>query len=132
MSVVIIIARVLFGLLGALQLYLGGMSVLRGLSVIPGTFPGGPTAALIFGGVAAAIGALLVYANLRNVRLALFVDGGIAILMGGVWFLQGLNMFPGQSFMNGDIKWTAIGGLLALAGAGLIYLGVRRPASTTR
>ena len=128
MNIVIIIARVLFGLLGALLLFVGGSSLLHGLNILPGPTPGGPTAALIFGAVAAVIGALLVFANLRNVRLALFVDGAVAILMGGVWFLQGLSMFPGQSFMNGDLKWTAIGAVLALAGVGLIVTGVRRQA----
>jgi hypothetical protein len=127
MNIVIIAARVLFGLLGALLVFGGGRAILLGLHVLPGPTMGGPTAALIFGAVFAAIGALLVYANLRSVRLALFLDGAVAILMGGVWFLQGLSMFPGQSFMNGDIKWTVIGGIFALAGVGLIFAGVRRP-----
>jgi hypothetical protein len=126
MNIVIIIARVLFGLLGAVQLFFGGMAILRGLNILHGPSAGGPTASLIFGLIATAIGAVLVYVNLRHFRAALFLDGALAILMGGVWFLQGLRMFPGQSFMNGDIKWTVIGGILALAGVGLIVAGARR------
>jgi len=126
MNILIIIARILFGLLGAVQLFFGGVAILHGLNVLPGPTPGGPQASLIFGGIAAVIGAALLYTNLRSVRVALFLDGALAILMGGVWFLQGLRMFPGQSFMNGDIKWTVIGGILALAGVGLIIAGVRR------
>jgi hypothetical protein len=126
MNIIINIGRVLFGLLGALQLFVGGMSMLRGLNILPGPTMGGPTASLIFGALAAAIGALLIFANWRNVRLALFVDGAVVILIGGVWLLQGLSLFPGRSFMNGDIKWAVIGGAAALLGAGLIFIGVRR------
>ena len=52
----------------------------------------------------------------------LLIVGGLVILMGGVWLLQGLGILPG-SFMTGQAFWAvmgaaflAAGGLLALAG----------------
>lgn len=42
----------------------------------------------------------------------------ILILMGIVWFLQGINILPG-SFMTGNLNW-ALGGIVSLAvGIGL-------------
>jgi hypothetical protein len=46
--------------------------------------------------------------------------------MGGVWFLQGINVLPG-SFMTGQTKWAVYGALLLLAGVGLLIAGKRRP-----
>jgi hypothetical protein len=52
----------------------------------------------------------------------LLIVGGLVILMGGVWLLQGLGILPG-SFMTGQTFWAvmgavflAVGGLLVLAG----------------
>jgi LPXTG-motif cell wall-anchored protein len=45
--------------------------------------------------------------------------------MGGVWFLQGINVLPG-SFMTGQTKWAVYGGLLLLLGIGLLVAAKRR------
>jgi hypothetical protein len=47
----------------------------------------------------------------------LLILGGLMILMGGVWLLQGISILPG-SFMTGQVFWAvmAVGGLLVLAG----------------
>jgi hypothetical protein len=58
-------------------------------------------------------------------RIALYVAGALCCLMGGVWFLQGVNVLPG-SFMTGQTKWAVYGGLLLLAGIGLLVAGARR------
>jgi hypothetical protein len=50
----------------------------------------------------------------------------IAILMGGIWILQGLNVLPG-SFMTGHIIWTGWGAVLVAIGAGLLVWNNRRP-----
>ena len=54
-----------------------------------------------------------------------FVIGGLLILGGAVWVLQGVNILPG-SFMTGQIQW-AINGAIAIAiGIGLILFGRTR------
>jgi len=58
-------------------------------------------------------------------RIALNVSGILCLLVGCVWFLQGINILPG-SFMTGQTKWAVYGGLLAVAGVGLLVLANRR------
>ena len=55
-------------------------------------------------------------------RYALLIAGGLMILMGGIWLLQGIGILPG-SFMTGPMFWAvmgaaflAVGGLVILAG----------------
>jgi LPXTG-motif cell wall-anchored protein len=45
--------------------------------------------------------------------------------VGCVWFLQGINILPG-SFMTGQTKWAVVGGLLLIAGIGLLISANRR------
>lgn len=58
-------------------------------------------------------------------KLVLTVVGVIAILMGGIWILQGLNVLPG-SFMTGHIQWAVYGAILAVLGVLLIVWTRRR------
>ena len=58
-------------------------------------------------------------------RLALNVVGVLCVLMGGVWFLQGINILPG-SFMTGQTKWAAYGGVLLVVGLGVLVMANRR------
>ena len=52
---------------------------------------------------------------------ALTAVGVLLVLMGGVWFFQGLGVLPG-SFMTGQTKWAVIGGITAVGGvAALLY-----------
>lgn len=53
------------------------------------------------------------------------VVAAVLILVGVVWFLQGVNILPG-SFMTGQIQWAVYGGVTAAAGLAL-YLLSRRP-----
>ena len=39
-------------------------------------------------------------------RITLNLVGVVLMLMGGIWFLQGINLLPG-SFMTGQIQWAA-------------------------
>ena len=55
------------------------------------------------------------------------VIGGIAILTGAVWILQGTGLLPG-SFMTGQRMWLIIGIIVGLVGLALAYNGIRRPA----
>lgn len=49
--------------------------------------------------------------------------GVLALIIGGTWIGQGLNLIPG-SFMTGDPKWFVIGSIVALVGVLLIFLGL--------
>lgn len=60
-------------------------------------------------------------------RNAFYVVGALCCLMGGVWFLQGINVLPG-SFMTGQTRWAVYGGGLLLVGVGLLVAGKRRQA----
>ena len=53
------------------------------------------------------------------------VAGALCVLMGGVWFLQGINVLPG-SFMTGQTKWAVYGGLLLAVGVGVLIAANRR------
>jgi hypothetical protein len=58
-------------------------------------------------------------------RIALNVSGVLCLLVGCVWILQGINILPG-SFMTGQTKWAIYGGLLVVAGIGLLISANRR------
>ena len=48
-------------------------------------------------------------------RIALNVVGVVLVLLGCIWFLQGINVLPG-SFMSGQTRWAVRGGILIIAG----------------
>lgn len=54
-------------------------------------------------------------------KVILNVLGGLLILGGGVWILQGINILPG-SFMTGQIRWAYYGGIAIMVGIGLLVL----------
>lgn len=53
----------------------------------------------------------------------LAVVGVAAILVGGLWALQGLDIvrWPASSFMLGDTVWTRNGVILAVVGVVLVW-----------
>ena len=57
-------------------------------------------------------------------RIALYVAGVACALVGGVWFLQGINVFPG-SFMTGQTKWAVYGAMVFVAGIALVIAASR-------
>ena len=59
-------------------------------------------------------------------RIALITVGVIALILGGVFAGQGMNLIPG-SFMTGSRMWLSIGLIIAIVGIILIVLGLRRP-----
>ena len=59
-------------------------------------------------------------------RIILNIVGVLMMLMGTIWFLQGINILPG-SFMTGQIRWAVYGSVTALVGLGLVVAGRRRP-----
>ena len=58
-------------------------------------------------------------------RIASNVAGILFLLMGCVWFLQGIKVLPG-SFMTGQTKWAVYGGILLVAGIGVLIFANRR------
>ena len=65
----------------------------------------------------------------RAARIALVVVGALAVLTGGVWIGQGLNLIPG-SVMTGDKKWFYIGLVVLAVGVVLLLAGLRRSRRT--
>lgn len=59
-------------------------------------------------------------------RIALIAIGLIAVIIGGVFAGQGMNLIPG-SFMTGNRMWLSIGLIVACVGIVLVVLGLRRP-----
>jgi hypothetical protein len=62
-------------------------------------------------------------------RTLSLVIGGIAVLTGAVWILQGTGLLPG-SFMTGQRMWLIIGIIVGLVGLALAYNGIRKPAKS--
>ena len=58
-------------------------------------------------------------------RITLNIVGGLVVLAGAVWFLQGINVLPG-SFMTGQVRWAVYGGIAFAAGIVLLLLANRK------
>jgi len=54
-------------------------------------------------------------------KIAGNVIGFLMVLLGAIWFLQGINVLPG-SFMTGQTQWAVYGGLCLAAGLALLYI----------
>jgi hypothetical protein len=53
------------------------------------------------------------------------VFGVLCLLIGGVWFMQGIGVLPG-SFMSGQVEWAVYGMITALGGVVLLWFSRRR------
>ena len=58
-------------------------------------------------------------------KWVLNIVGVLMILIGTVWFLQGINVLLG-SFMSGQKQWMIIGLVVAIIGIGLLVVANRR------
>jgi hypothetical protein len=58
-------------------------------------------------------------------RIALNIVGALCLIVGCIWFLQGINVLPG-SFMTGQTKWAVYGAILFIAGLGVLVVANRR------
>ncbi len=58
-------------------------------------------------------------------RVVIKIVATLLILIGVLWFLQGVNVLPG-SFMTGQTKWAVIGAVSVAAGIGAWVLANRR------
>jgi len=59
-------------------------------------------------------------------KITLNVVGVLLVIFGAIWFLQGLNMFPGRSFMNGQTQWSIRGGIAFALGIICLLVARRR------
>lgn len=57
-------------------------------------------------------------------KATLNIVGALLVLMGAIWFLQGINILPG-SFMTGQIRWAIYGGIAVAAGVTLLFVANR-------
>jgi hypothetical protein len=55
--------------------------------------------------------------------------GIVLVLLGGLWFLQGVGILAG-SVMTGQTFWAIVGAILLILGIALFVLGVRRRPTT--
>jgi uncharacterized membrane-anchored protein YitT (DUF2179 family) len=58
-------------------------------------------------------------------KTTLNIAGALLVLMGAIWFLQGINVLPG-SFMTGQIRWAVYGGIAVAVGIALVLAANRR------
>jgi len=58
-------------------------------------------------------------------KIFLNIISVLLILVGSVWFLQGINVLPG-SLMSGQIQWAIYGGIAVIVGIGLVVFANRR------
>jgi hypothetical protein len=58
-------------------------------------------------------------------KIALNVVGVLMVVMGAIWFLQGINVLPG-SFMTGQIRWAVYGAIAVVAGLAVMARANRR------
>jgi uncharacterized integral membrane protein len=59
----------------------------------------------------------------------LWIVGVVLVLMGAVWFLQGINVIP-VGFMAGQPQYVILGLIIAAVGVALIILANRRSRSS--
>jgi hypothetical protein len=110
--------RIVLTVVGVLLVLVGCGWFLQGINVLPGSFMTGQIEWAVYGGVAVVVGlALLLRFGTR--KLIVNSVAIILLLMGTVWFLQGVNVLPG-SFMTGQITWAVYGGFADLAGVALL------------
>ena len=67
----------------------------------------------------------LIHAEETLVKVLLYVVAVVLILMGGVWFFQGIGVLPG-SVMTGQTRWAIYGGIAVVAGVVVLALAMRR------
>jgi hypothetical protein len=58
-------------------------------------------------------------------RYVLLIVGGLMVLVGAVWLLQGVGILPG-SFMTGQLFWAVVGAIFLVVGGLLVFAGLRQ------
>ncbi len=58
-------------------------------------------------------------------KVIMIILGILLIILGVIWFFQGINVLPG-SFMTGHIIWSVYGAIAVLIGIFLLARGTRK------
>jgi len=58
-------------------------------------------------------------------RIVFRIVGTLLVIVGCVWFLQGVNVLPG-SFMTGQIRWAVYGGIAVAVGIVVLFAAAKR------
>ena len=58
-------------------------------------------------------------------RIVLNLVGVMLVVIGSIWFLQGINVLPG-SFMTGQSRWAVYGGIAVAAGVCVLLAANQR------
>jgi hypothetical protein len=58
-------------------------------------------------------------------RIVSRILGILLVILGCIWFLQGVNVLPG-SFMTGQIRWAVYGAIAVVVGFALLFAARRR------
>ena len=62
-------------------------------------------------------------------KITMNIVGALLVVLGAIWFLQGINVLPG-SFMTGQIRWAVYGGIAIAAGVSLLLASSRKGPKT--
>jgi hypothetical protein len=62
-------------------------------------------------------------------RVVKNIAGLALVFFGCVWILQGINKFPGNSFMNGQTQWSVYGGIAFVVGLVVLVWANKKPRS---
>jgi len=54
-----------------------------------------------------------------------WIIAAVMVVIGAAWLGQGLGLFPGTGFMDGDTTWVVIGALLIAAGIAVGWTALR-------
>ena len=120
-------AKIALGTIAAIACLLGCIWILQGVNILPGSFMTGDIRWAYRGVVVVIMGGTLLYWAIRT-PVWTSVVGTVSVFivfLGGIFFLQGINVLPGSS-MTGDIRWAYRGAVLAAIGVALFVLSRRK------
>ena len=116
--------RIVLNVVAVLLALFGFIWFLQGINVLPGSFMTGQIRWAVYGGIAFAAGVgILLKAGVR--RIIVNTIAAIFLLLGTIWFLQGINVLPG-SFMTGQMRWAVYGGILDAVGITVLLANNRK------
>jgi len=118
--------RAVLAVFGVLLTLIGFGWFLQGIGVLPGSFMTGEIRWAVYGGVAVVVGVGLVV-KFGTRRVIVNTVASVLLLMGTVWFLQGINVLPG-SFMTGQPRWAVYGAIADGVAIALLLTNRRKAA----